>query len=272
MTTPNTNDRPQGDDPRKKVSPSLRRPSNWIVLQAWQLLALLQRAAQDRADPVEDWIDEQFMIFKSAGNLNPRGDVFILLKETDDGRSARVYTTDTSADWAVVDALLAAMINVKELKIDAGFRDFVLQTYFEEVMTNLILIGRSHVALQRDFMDVLASLKGKALNEECAPEVLEELKETISQPLPKHIRPVLVAMIDKVQLLAAQKGLNWAQLFLDGKLGLLAAREAEYQAFMALPLKDRDEARDWIIHVNKWLRFYRPKGYAEPTTDNPASA
>jgi hypothetical protein len=83
---------------------------------------------------------------------------------------------------------------------------------------------------------------------------------------------VLVALIEKAELLATQKGLNWAQLFLDGKLGLLAAREPEYQAFMALPEKDRDEARDWIIHVNKWRRFYRPKGYAEPTTDNPASA
>jgi hypothetical protein len=271
MTTPYTNDRPDGNDPRKKVSPSSRRPSNWIVLQAWQLLALLRRAAQNRADPAEDWIDEQFMIFKSAGNLNPRGQGFIMLKESDDGRSARIFTTDTSADWAVLDGLLAAAHGVKKFKTDVEFRELVLQTCFGEAMTNLIQTGRSHAALQRDRINDLASLTEQPLDGECAPEVAGELDDSIGRPLPKHVQQVLRALIEKAYPIAAQKGLNWAQLFLDDKLGLLVGREPEYQAFTALCEKDRDAAHTWIINVNKWQRFYATKGDSE-TTANPASA
>lgn len=99
MKQQNTDDRLPKDEQPNMPSSSFNLSSHWIVLDPSLLKKLLFRAHRDREETDDKWIAKHFLAFKAAGNANPAGCSFVMIKDQAEDGHPRIMPTNKCAEW-----------------------------------------------------------------------------------------------------------------------------------------------------------------------------
>ena len=263
-----------GLTPPPSQTPPDRIPSpsqdNVLVLKPAQLQAELHRAYNRLDQSREEWTRELTARLSAVGKVNPWQKPFIVILDRTSGDPTEVNSIalDRSIDFTVYHSIGLTTSRLAKYGVDPLFRQTAKDFLAPQLARRLAQIGWAEAQSWYEFVVESAWLEGKRLAPANAKSILEDLRDTVWAPLPEPVAPILDHLLEAAHPLAAARGLNGTQLFIENRLGPLMARHPALKAFKALSPETQKAASQWLIDALRWNPFYPIRGHSSKPQSN----